>query len=123
MFLTLEPTNSVQVNIPAESGDMGVLASHVPAIEQLRPGLVEVFEESGGSKQFFCRSTYLNYRWCFGHECNMRYDREHNGEKCSIDSRERRVKRTGTRLIISLLSSVWWICHGTAGLRAQYQCR
>lgn len=45
---------SVQVNIPAESGEMGVLASHVPSIEQLKPGLVEVIEESGGSKQFFC---------------------------------------------------------------------
>ncbi|KAF1353374.1 ATP synthase [Delphinella strobiligena] len=43
----------VQVNIPAESGDMGVLASHVPSIEQLKPGLVEIFEESAGSKQFF----------------------------------------------------------------------
>ncbi|THZ83899.1 epsilon subunit of F1F0-ATP synthase N-terminal domain-containing protein [Aureobasidium pullulans] len=41
------------VNIPAETGDMGVLASHVPSIEQLRPGLVEVIEESAGSKQFF----------------------------------------------------------------------
>lgn len=49
--------NSVQVNIPAESGEMGVLASHVPSIEQLKPGLVEVIEESGGSKQFFCTST------------------------------------------------------------------
>ncbi|KAL7626717.1 delta subunit of the central stalk of mitochondrial F1F0 ATP synthase, atp16 [Parahypoxylon ruwenzoriense] len=42
----------VQVNIPAESGEMGVLANHVPAIEQLKPGLIEVIEESG-SKQFF----------------------------------------------------------------------
>ena len=31
-----------------------MLANHVPSIEQLKPGLVEVFEESGGSKQFFC---------------------------------------------------------------------
>ncbi|KAI9663394.1 MAG: delta subunit of the central stalk of mitochondrial F1F0 ATP synthase, atp16 [Trizodia sp. TS-e1964] len=46
-------TDVVQVNIPAESGEMGVLANHVPSIEQLKPGLVEVFEESGGSKQFF----------------------------------------------------------------------
>ncbi|CAD0090875.1 unnamed protein product [Aureobasidium mustum] len=44
---------SQDVNIPAETGDMGVLASHVPSIEQLRPGLVEVIEESAGSKQFF----------------------------------------------------------------------
>lgn len=34
---------------------MGVLANHVPSIEQLKPGLVEVIEESGGSKQFFCK--------------------------------------------------------------------
>ena len=36
---------------------MGVLASHVPSIEQLKPGLIEVIEESGGSKQFFCAYT------------------------------------------------------------------
>ena len=36
---------------------MGVLASHVPSIEQLKPGVVEVIEESSGSKSFFrmCR--------------------------------------------------------------------
>ncbi|KAI9714122.1 MAG: delta subunit of the central stalk of mitochondrial F1F0 ATP synthase, atp16 [Chrysothrix sp. TS-e1954] len=42
----------VQVNIAAESGEMGILAQHVPSIEQLKPGLVEVIE-GGGSKQFF----------------------------------------------------------------------
>ncbi|KAK8089371.1 ATP synthase subunit delta [Apiospora hydei] len=43
----------VQVNIPAESGDMGVLANHVPAIEQLKPGMIEVVEDGGSSKRFF----------------------------------------------------------------------
>lgn len=43
----------VQVNIPAESGEMGVLANHVPSIEQLKPGLVEIVEEAGGAKQYF----------------------------------------------------------------------
>ncbi|KAI3395293.1 hypothetical protein diail_1491 [Diaporthe ilicicola] len=43
----------VQVNLPAESGEMGVLANHVPSIEQLKPGLVEIVEESGSNKQFF----------------------------------------------------------------------
>ncbi len=46
-------THSVQVNIPAESGEMGILAQHVASIEQLKPGLVEIIEESGGNKQFF----------------------------------------------------------------------
>lgn len=36
---------------------MGVLANHVPSIEQLKPGLVEIIEESGTTKQFFC--TFL----------------------------------------------------------------
>ena len=43
----------VQVNLPAESGDMGVLANHVASIEQLKPGIVQVIEESGGTKEFF----------------------------------------------------------------------
>jgi F-type H+-transporting ATPase subunit delta len=37
---------------------MGILAQHVPSIEQLKPGLVEIIEESGGSKQFF-RTSWL----------------------------------------------------------------
>ncbi|KAJ6789892.1 hypothetical protein PWT90_06338 [Aphanocladium album] len=45
--------NVVQVNIPAESGEMGVLANHVPSIEQLKPGVVEVVEENGSTKSFF----------------------------------------------------------------------
>ncbi|EGE00338.1 ATP synthase F1 epsilon subunit [Trichophyton tonsurans CBS 112818] len=43
----------VQVNIAAESGDMGILSSHVPSIEQLRPGLIEIIEEGGQTKKFF----------------------------------------------------------------------
>ena len=54
----------MQVNIPAESGEMGVLASHVPSIEQLKPGLVEIIEEAGGSKQFFRTSKSSEYEQC-----------------------------------------------------------
>jgi F-type H+-transporting ATPase subunit delta len=32
---------------------MGVLANHVPSIEQLKAGVVEIIEESGSSKKFF----------------------------------------------------------------------
>ncbi|KAF8251157.1 epsilon subunit of F1F0-ATP synthase N-terminal domain-containing protein [Wilcoxina mikolae CBS 423.85] len=47
-------TDVIQVNIPAESGDMGILANHVPSVEQLRPGVIEIIEENAQtSKQFF----------------------------------------------------------------------
>jgi F-type H+-transporting ATPase subunit delta len=41
---------------------MGILANHVPSIEQLKPGLIEVIEESGGSKQFFCMWEFFTQR-------------------------------------------------------------
>ncbi|KAJ3503536.1 hypothetical protein NLJ89_g8385 [Agrocybe chaxingu] len=47
----------VQVNIPAESGDMGILSNHVPSIEPIRPGLVEVIEASATHK-FFVSSGF-----------------------------------------------------------------
>ena len=40
------------MNIPAESGDMGILSNHVPSIEPLRPGVVEIIE-SNGTQKFF----------------------------------------------------------------------
>lgn len=43
---------------------MGVLANHVPSIEQLKPGLVEIIEESGGSKQFFREWQPLEFATC-----------------------------------------------------------
>jgi hypothetical protein len=48
---------------------MGVLANHVPSIEQLKPGLIEVIEDGGNSKQFFrmCTSESCGNRgWAFG---------------------------------------------------------
>ncbi|KAG9324489.1 hypothetical protein KVV02_006083 [Mortierella alpina] len=46
-----------QVNIAAVSGDMGILASHVPSIEQLRPGVIEVLE-GAASKKFFGKYSF-----------------------------------------------------------------
>ena len=43
----------MQVNVSAVSGDLGILADHVPTVEQIRPGLLEVIESSGTSKKFF----------------------------------------------------------------------
>ncbi|KAF8348384.1 ATP synthase [Amanita rubescens] len=47
-----------QVNIPAETGDMGILANHVPSIEAIRPGLVEVIESNGTAKKFFASGGF-----------------------------------------------------------------
>ncbi len=46
----------MQVNLSAATGDMGILANHVPSIELLRPGLVEVIESAGASKKWFGES-------------------------------------------------------------------
>ncbi|WOO78477.1 ATP synthase subunit delta, mitochondrial [Vanrija pseudolonga] len=47
-----------QVNIPAYTGDMGVLANHVPTIEALRPGVVEVIEEGGKTGKWFVSAGF-----------------------------------------------------------------
>ncbi|KAH8556744.1 F1 complex, delta/epsilon subunit of ATPase [Umbelopsis sp. PMI_123] len=46
-------TEVQQVNLAATSGDMGVLANHVPTIEQLKAGVVEVFENASTTKKYF----------------------------------------------------------------------
>ena len=44
----------LQVNLSAASGDMGILANHVPTVEALKPGVVEVVESgSNDSKKWF----------------------------------------------------------------------
>ncbi|KAG8761063.1 delta subunit of the central stalk of mitochondrial F1F0 ATP synthase, atp16 [Serendipita sp. 396] len=46
-------TEVAQVNIPAATGDMGILSKHEPIIEELRPGVVEVKTLDGQSKKWF----------------------------------------------------------------------
>ncbi|GAA5799410.1 F1 complex, delta/epsilon subunit of ATPase [Helicostylum pulchrum] len=48
-----QAANVQQVNLAATSGDMGILANHVPTIEQLNPGVVEVVESAEITKKFF----------------------------------------------------------------------
>lgn len=47
-----------QVNLAATSGDMGVLAQHVPTIEQLKPGVIEVLENASTTKKYFGKSHW-----------------------------------------------------------------
>jgi len=53
-------TDVTQVNISAATGDMGILANHVPSIEPLRPGVVEVIESGNGSKKWFVSGGFAN---------------------------------------------------------------
>ncbi|KAI0318868.1 F1 complex, delta/epsilon subunit of ATPase [Amylostereum chailletii] len=50
----------VQVNIAAATGDMGILANHVPSIEPLRAGVVEVIESGSASKKWFVSGGFAN---------------------------------------------------------------
>jgi F-type H+-transporting ATPase subunit delta len=50
-----------QVNIQATSGDMGILAQHVPCIEQLRPGIIEIFPTTTSSSSSSASSSKLRY--------------------------------------------------------------
>lgn len=45
-------TDALQVNIAADSGDMGILANHVPSIEPLKAGIIEIIESSGTKRWF-----------------------------------------------------------------------
>jgi len=42
---------------------MGILANHVPSVEPLRPGVVEVIETNGQSKKWFGMLGFLGGRW------------------------------------------------------------
>lgn len=53
----------MQVNIAAATGDMGILANHVPSIEALRPGVVEVIDSTNSSQKWFGVLRFF-FLWC-----------------------------------------------------------
>lgn len=42
-----------QVDVPSYSGDLGILADHVPILAILKPGVVTVYEEDGSTQKIF----------------------------------------------------------------------
>ncbi|CAI5756309.1 unnamed protein product [Candida verbasci] len=53
-FQTLYTDSEVeQVNLPSINGDLGILANHIPIVEQLRPGLLEIISKGGETEQYF----------------------------------------------------------------------
>lgn len=45
--------NVRQVDVPTLTGAFGILASHVPTLQVLRPGLVVVYAEDGTTTKYF----------------------------------------------------------------------
>lgn len=43
----------MQVNLPTSSGEVGILAKHVPSLFQLKPGVLQVIGVDAGLKEFF----------------------------------------------------------------------
>jgi len=48
--------NVRQIDVPTMSGNMGILAHHVPILGVLKPGVVSVFETDGNAKRYFVSS-------------------------------------------------------------------
>lgn len=42
-----------QVDIPSYSGNLGILADHVPLLAVIKPGVVTVYEDDGSAKKIF----------------------------------------------------------------------
>ena len=54
----MEEKEVERVDIPSTAGDMGILSNHVPTIQQLRPGVVEVLAEGGQVTKYFVSSGF-----------------------------------------------------------------
>ncbi|CAF1273803.1 unnamed protein product [Adineta ricciae] len=48
--------NVRQIDVPTMSGNMGILAHHVPILGVLKPGVVSVYENEGNTKRYFVSS-------------------------------------------------------------------
>lgn len=59
--------NVKQVDVPSFSGNFGILPNHVPSLAVLKPGVVTVYEDAGGSKKFFG----IIFKFCCVLDSNM----------------------------------------------------
>ncbi|OPJ86603.1 ATP synthase subunit delta, mitochondrial [Patagioenas fasciata monilis] len=48
--------NVKQVDVPTLTGSFGILASHVPTLQVLKPGVVTVYAEDGTATKYFVSS-------------------------------------------------------------------
>ena len=46
--------------LPGADGDMGILGSHAPVMTTLRPGLLTVEMEDGGTQEYFVRGGFAD---------------------------------------------------------------
>ena len=116
--------DSVQVNIPAESGEMGILAGHVPSIEQLKPGLIEVIEESSGSKQFFRTFLLTPVDWsCVVFEVTGIFVYPWHSTNFGNQQQLQHSNHEALHELTKTSHSVWRLRDSTARLPSQHQRR
>lgn len=72
-----------QVNIPGESGMMGILSGHVPTLEALKPGVLEVIESGNNSKKWF--SEFLLFSSLFAWVGLWKKGSERGGKEGRLD--------------------------------------
>uniref|UniRef100_A0A8C0F2V7 ATP synthase F(1) complex subunit delta, mitochondrial n=1 Tax=Bubo bubo TaxID=30461 RepID=A0A8C0F2V7_BUBBB len=52
--------NVKQVDVPTLTGSFGILASHVPTLQVLKPGVVTVYAEDGTATKYFASPSVGN---------------------------------------------------------------
>ncbi|XP_010086009.1 PREDICTED: ATP synthase subunit delta, mitochondrial, partial [Pterocles gutturalis] len=52
--------NVKQVDVPTLTGSFGILASHVPTLQVLKPGVVTVYAEDGTATKYFVVTVHAD---------------------------------------------------------------
>lgn len=77
------------VVIPAEEGDMGVMAGHTPVIANLRPGTIAVFSGNSVEKRYFVAGGFLEVT---GERCTVLAEQAIPVEDIDISGTQTQIK-------------------------------
>ncbi|MBP5859001.1 F0F1 ATP synthase subunit epsilon [Marivibrio halodurans] len=77
------------VVIPAEEGDMGVMAGHAPVIANVRPGTIAVFSGNSVQKRYFVAGGFLEVT---GERCTVLAEQATPIEDIDISATQSQIK-------------------------------